>query len=243
MHVKVNQRRAVPMLGRNGAGFFLSVALVIQGCRSIEANAGPDGAEAGGANGDAGPPTDAGTDALPCVADAEPHTQHWCSPQSAITQARTIIELSGNVTARCDSWTGQADSFVLPADPQSYPLLVHVSAENFAGPCSACPNPSATQFGIALTVPDSALFGPNGRSARLAVRVSAPWFVVSGGTGEPAAWPCSDGYQEYGLQACVQSYFSGFGLVTKQAHPPPADAWVQLEPGGDVTTCCPYRCP
>lgn len=165
------------------------------------------------------------------------------------TTARTVIDLSGAATiaGRCAPYAVDGRGLVLPADPAAYPVKLVLPA--FTAPDPACATTCAgggvatTTFGVALELPDGLIGGNSGRG--LAVLAHAPWRFVSGGCGEACAWPCLDGYQEFGVAACVSIGYGDFGLATAAPSAPSTTALVELV-AHDLAqpptprSCCPY---
>jgi hypothetical protein len=156
----------------------------------------------------------------------------------------TIIDLTDvdTVVGRCDARsenTWDADNHtVLPDDPAAYPLVVRVSAQGFAGPCTQCEingQPPATTYGVAIALPQ-ALWN---MTAVLAV--NEPWSIVAGGCGEACAIPCLEGYQEFAQTTCLGSYAREFGIATDVLNPPDAELLVDLAERIAVP-CCPWQC-
>ncbi len=180
------------------------------------------------------------------------------------TEARTVIDLRD--VATLDGTCGRHDPrvygppsvLVLPQDPAAYPVKLITPA--LAGADPACATvcggnePAITRFGIAISTAvrdpvtgdiTSLLVGSDtGRVLHLTV--APPWRFVSGGCGEACAWPCLDGYQEYGSpHGCMTIAHGDLGLATDDPRAPSVEAVIELaaaaDPFASFGACCPYR--
>lgn len=199
-----------------------------------------------------------------CVPAAEMPPFGACDALTPIaTEVRTVIDLRDNgagFAGRCDDTTDVGASFFnaypLPTDPAAYPLLVRLSARDFAGPCAFCPDNVedglSTTYGVGFRVRRCEAFDADGnctdggldsrRNLVLAMRVNEPWRVGAGGCGEACAFPCADGNQEFEPSTCASVYSTELGVHTTATNPPDAEVYVDLV-ANNYRPCCPFACP
>jgi len=227
----------------------MALAGSCDGGASRQADAGPDDGDGGGLPVDAERPL--------CVSEDELSLQEspypLCDTPIEYREPNFFIDLTGTERARCDNWTyglGEPNfANLLPDDPALYPVLVRVSTAGFNGSCDTCVGQDRpTAYGVAIAAPASFLQELPRRY--LIARAPAPWFVVTGGTGEADPYPCAGGYQEYyEPRPCLWSHSHGYGIVTADPDAPAADIWFDILPEEYVeaellgSSCCPYGCP
>jgi hypothetical protein len=141
-------------------------------------------------------------------------------------------------------------SLALSHDPADYPMKIILPA--LSGPDPACLDvcsgnvEAITTFGVAIRTgaPDEGYLigGDTGRV--LAISVPPPWYFVSGGCGEACAWPCLDGYQEFGVRSCITMGHGDFGFATADPNAPSVEAVLELiDLGGQQAfEVAPYGC-
>lgn len=247
-----------------GRGTWLSLALLCStfawGCSSSHATTTASGGSSaasmtsgsmtsgsGGAGGSGGSGGAGTIEPIAVSLSCEPGPYSACGETRPLpSEVATLIDLSDpdKVVGRCDSpvqtWD-PANHTVLPNDAAAYPLVVHVSASGFEGPCSDCVINGvtpATTYGVALSLP-YALWEKTGQTAILAV--NEPWSIVAGGCGEACAIACLEGYQEFQPTGCLGSYARDFGIATDVPNPPDAYLLVDLA-DNEPLPCCPWQC-
>lgn len=151
-------------------------------------------------------------------------------------RAMTVVDLSDIAAipqGTCGTYLSREPptrrGYKLPSDPLAYPLKVILPAVTAADPaCRETCNPGGdvtTAFGIALET-EGLIGGNSGRG--ISILVPPPWKFVSGGCGEACAWPCLDGYQEFGVRACTTFFHGDFGFATADSNAPSVEAIVEL---------------
>ena len=176
-----------------------------------------------------------------------------CKPEAqrpVPSSVTTVIDLSSTETVpigTCGSYFFDSPpsrlGYRLPVDPAAYPLKVILPTLTGADPACASTCGDMTAFGIALET-EGLIGGDTGRA--LAVLVPEPWRFVSGGCGEACAWPCLDGYQEFGIRTCITFSYGDFGFATADPAAPSVEALVDLvavaTPGElGSAKCCVFR--
>lgn len=188
-----------------------------------------------------------GPGALTCDSPRDGALAAACCPAESLRPvpalAQTVLDLSdpASITAgTCSTYTSDQFPFrraiPLPVAPEAYPLKMILPAVDARDPgCeSLCPpgddGVERTAFGIAITTgtPETGyLIG--GNSGRvLAISVPPPWYFVSGGCGEACAWPCLEGYQEFGVRSCISLAHGDFGFATRDPRAPSVEAVIEL---------------
>lgn len=153
--------------------------------------------------------------------------------------ARTILDLSNPEplsAGTCAAYAENRRGVVLPIVPEAYPLKVVLPAVEARDPgCeTACPPAedglAGTAFGIAIETgsPEHGYLIGADTGRVLAISVPPPWYFVSGGCGEACAWPCLEGYQEFGVRSCITLAHGDFGFATREVNVPSVEAVIEL---------------
>ncbi|APR85154.1 Hypothetical protein A7982_10503 [Minicystis rosea] len=147
-------------------------------------------------------------------------------------------------------------AILLSHDPADYPMKIVLPALTAPDEAclEACPDNGSgmrTTFGVAIGTrsKDGQYLIGSDTGRLLAISVPPPWSIVSGGCGESCAWPCLEGYQEYGPRSCLTIGYGDFGFATNDPHAPSVEAVVELLDVGDAAVgyapnhCCLYQAP
>jgi hypothetical protein len=186
-------------------------------------------------------------DAPTCQVTDEITAPAVCCPQEKLRPlpalANSVLDLSDPKAipeGTCGTYLSDEEPFrravLLSQSPADYPMKVVLPALSGADPAcgETCPidvgQPPFTAFGVAVatgTVESGHLIGGN-TGRLLVVSVPPPWFFVSGGCGEACAWPCLEGYQEFGVRSCYTMAYGDFGFATADPHAPSVEAVLEL---------------
>lgn len=172
------------------------------------------------------------------------------------TTAASVLDLSSPETlsvGTCATYVnGQSGASAIPLSlsPGDYPMKIILPALSGADPAcmGICPDTGGprTAFGFAIrtgSVDDGHLIGAD-TGRLLAISVPPPWYFVSGGCGEACAWPCLEGYQEFGVRSCITLAYGDFGFATSDPNAPSVEAVVELIDleGKPAFEYAPYGC-
>jgi hypothetical protein len=176
---------------------------------------------------------------------------YCCEERVPAPAPRTTLDLRGHRagdTGTCGDFPSDAwpyfHALELPGSPDAYPLRVLLPALTERDPsCRATCDGESTAFGVALDLPDS--LGRADATLLTSIRVEPPWRVVSGGRGEASAWPCLDGYQEFGVASCLRvRYTAGFGFAIAEVPTSEVEAIIDIAYGEPASpACCRFEAP
>lgn len=134
----------------------------------------------------------------------------------------------------------------LPADIAAYPLKIvlpslPVTHASCAANCDRLQRETQTSLSVAFRI---RLANP---SYVPVLVVTPPWRLVNGGDGDPQAYRCLGGYQEFGERTCQQlAYGQRFGVAIAQpSGSAPGELLVDVRPRNNTQPdepahCCPF---